>query len=68
MATTEFQRFVQESTGALLPLHGFKLFDRPRFPSVAEGPVPANYVVVPGDELDIKLWGSVDLSGRLPVD
>jgi len=68
LATTEFQRFVQESTGALIPLHGFKLFDRPRFPSVAEGPVPANYVVGPGDELDIKLWGSVDLSGRLSVD
>ena len=68
LATTQFQRFVQESTGAVLPLHGFRLFDRPRFPSVADGPVPANYAVGPGDELDIKLWGSVDLTARLPVD
>lgn len=65
---TQFQRFVQDATGKALPLYGYNLFDRGRFPSVNDVPVPANYVVGPGDELDIKIWGAVDLAMRLPVD
>ena len=33
LATTQFQRFVQDATGRLLPLYGYNLFDRGRFPS-----------------------------------
>lgn len=68
LAPTQFQKFVQEATGKLLPLYGYNLFDRGRFPSVTDVPVPANYVVGPGDELDIKVWGALDLALRLPVD
>jgi protein involved in polysaccharide export with SLBB domain len=68
LATTQFQRFVQEATGRNLPLFGYSLFDRPRFPSVADAPVPSAYVVGPGDELDLKIWGGVDVAIRLPVD
>ncbi len=68
LAFTQFQRFVQESTGNALPLYGYSLFERPRFPSLADAPVPATYVVGPGDELDIKIWGGVDVALRLPVD
>ena len=68
LATTQYQRFVQESTGKLLPLYGYALFERSRYPSVVDAPVPANYVVGPGDELDIKIWGAVDVALRLPVD
>ncbi len=68
LATTQFQRFVQEATGKLLPLYGYNLFDRGRFPSATDVPVPANYVLGPGDEVDIKIWGAVDVSLRLPVD
>lgn len=68
LATTQFQRFVQEATGKALPLYGYNLFDRSRFPSLTDVPVPANYVVGPGDEIDLKIWGAVDVSMRLPVD
>jgi hypothetical protein len=68
LATTQFQRFVQEATGRNLPLFGYSLFDRPRFPSVSDAPVPAAYVVGPGDEIDLKIWGGVDVAIRLPVD
>ena len=68
LAPTQFQKFVQDASGKNLPLHGYNLFDRGRFPSVNEAPVPANYVVGPGDELDIKVWGAVDIALRLPVD
>ena len=31
-------------------------------------PVPADYVLGPGDEIDLKLWGAVDADLRLAVD
>ena len=68
LGVTQFQRFVQEATGKLLPLYGYNLFDRGRFPSTTDVPVPANYVLGPGDEVDIKIWGAVDMALRLPVD
>jgi protein involved in polysaccharide export with SLBB domain len=68
LGQTQFQRFVQEATGRALPLYGYNLFDRGRFPSLTDVPVPANYVVGPGDEIDLKIWGAVDVSLRLPVD
>lgn len=66
--TTQFQQFVESTTGKLLKLYGYNLFDRSRFPSVNEVPVPANYVIGPGDEIDIKIWGAVDIGIRVPVD
>jgi len=68
LASTQFQRFVQDATGKTLPLYGYNLFDRSRFPSLTDVPVPANYVVGPGDEIDLKIWGAVDVAMRLPVD
>lgn len=64
----QFQRFVQDATGKTLPLYGYGLFERSRFPSLTDVPVPANYVVGPGDEIDLKIWGAVDVAMRLPVD
>lgn len=68
LGSTQFQRFVQDATGKLLPLFGYNLFDRGRFPSATDVPVPANYVLGPGDEVDLKIWGAVDVALRLPVD
>ena len=68
LGQTQFQRFVQDATGKALPLYGYSLFDRSRFPSLTDVPVPANYVVGPGDEIDLKIWGAVDVAMRLPVD
>jgi protein involved in polysaccharide export with SLBB domain len=68
LGATQFQQFVQSSTGKFLSLYGYNLFDRSRFPSLNEVPVPANYVLGPGDEIDIKIWGAVDIGIRLPVD
>lgn len=65
---TEFQRFVQESTGRSLPLFGYELFSGVAYPSAQNIPVPADYVVGPGDELEIRLWGSVEAEMRVGVD
>lgn len=68
LATTQFQKFVQDSTGKALSLYGYNLFDSGRFPAVTDVPAPANYVLGVGDEVDLKIWGVVDIALRLPVD
>jgi len=64
-----FQRFVQQSTGRLLPLHGVAVFDQ----GVEFGPplsavAPADYPIGPGDEVLIQVTGLTDLRLRLVVD
>ncbi|WP_371833097.1 SLBB domain-containing protein [Limnohabitans sp.] len=64
----QFQLFVQQSTGRLLPIFGARLFEGKRFNSLANVPVPSAYVVGPGDDIDLKVWGAVDMALRLTVD
>lgn len=66
--STEYQRFVLETTGRQLPLYGYNLFAGRGFPSLQNVPVPADYVLGPGDEIDLKLWGAVDADFRVTVD
>ena len=68
LATTQFQRFVQDSTGRAVGLYGYNLFEANRYPALTDIPVPANYVLGPGDEIDLKIWGAVDVSLRLAID
>ncbi len=67
---TEFQRFVQSSTGHLLPIYGSSLFDRvpSTFAPIDRIPVPPDYAVGPGDEISVRVWGQVDFNQRLTVD
>lgn len=66
--TTEFQRFVLASTGRQLPLFGYELFGSTSYPSLTNVPVPADYVIGPGDEVVLRLWGSVDADLKVTVD
>ena len=63
----QFQAFVKDTTGQSLPLYGYKLFGN-NFSPVTDLPVPANYVLGPGDEVSIQLWGAIDQSVTLTVD
>jgi protein involved in polysaccharide export with SLBB domain len=65
---TEFQTFVQESTGQSLPLYGYNLFDSPNFTPLQNVPVTSDYVVGPGDEVLLRVWGAIDTDLRLLVD
>lgn len=65
---TEFQNFVQESTGQALALFGYNLFDTPAFVPVQNVPVPADYLIGPGDEVLLRVWGAIDVDLRLVVD
>lgn len=66
---SQFQRFVQESTGKLLPHFGASLFNNPQAYAVdAAAPAPAEYVLGPGDEVRVQIWGSVDYAGSQTLD
>src|SRR5512145_2602677 len=59
---SEFQMFVSASLGKELPLYGHDLsVDAPdTFSPLENIPVTADYVIGPGDELQIHGWGQVD--------
>lgn len=67
---TEFQKFVFTTTGERLPIYGHNLFraSPTTFAPVDHVPVPADYVVGPGDELIIRAWGQIDFNARVTVD
>jgi protein involved in polysaccharide export with SLBB domain len=66
---SQFQRFVLESTGRLLPVHGSVLFEASQaYTADSALPPPENYVLGPGDEVRLQVWGPVDFSASLTVD
>lgn len=65
---TEFQNFIQDNTGVALPLFGYNLFESTGFTPVQNIPVPADYVIGPGDEVLLRVWGAMDVDLRLVVD
>jgi len=67
---TEFQKFVASTTGQVLPIYGADLFRRipSTFAPVDMAPVPPDYVVGPGDELRIRIWGQVNRQANVRVD
>lgn len=67
---TEFQKFVFTTTGEKLSIYGRSLFDRvpSTFAPVDHIPVPADYVIGPGDEMLIRAWGQIDVNARVYVD
>lgn len=68
-APSQFQLFVQEATGKLLPHFGSSLFDAPQaYVPDAGLAAPASYILGPGDEIRLQVWGSVDISLPLVID
>ena len=66
---TEFQQMVADSAGRPLPLFGQSLFDQApsTFAPMDYLQVHNDYIIGPGDVLDIFVWHNTDLSRRMPV-
>lgn len=66
----EFQKFVEAATGRLLPAFGAGFFrdSSEPLPGPDNVPVSADYTVGPGDEVQLKVWGSIDVDYRSKVD
>lgn len=69
-AVTEFQRFAASSVGETLPIFGMSLFEHvpTTFAPLDRAPVTTDYVVGPGDEILLRVWGQVNLDLDLTVD
>lgn len=66
----EFQNFVEISIGKKLPLFGYGLFRNPpsTFAPAERIPITGTYIIGPGDELLLNVWGQVTLTAHLMVD
>jgi protein involved in polysaccharide export with SLBB domain len=66
---SQFQRFVQKSTGRMLPVFGSELFEgAPSYTADAALPAPAEYILGPGDEVRLQVWGAVEIGGSYTID
>jgi protein involved in polysaccharide export with SLBB domain len=67
---TEFEQMVADSVGRPLPLFGQSLFDQPpsTFAPMDFVEVPSDYVIGPGDGLQIRVWGQLAGDLRVTVD
>lgn len=66
-----FQRFVLETTGRRLPIFGQDLFSgtpAQGFAPAQSVPAPGDYVIGPGDEIQLQVWGGVEGDLHLTVD
>jgi protein involved in polysaccharide export with SLBB domain len=68
-APNQFQLFVQEATGRKLGFFGASLFDSASaYAADNAAPPPTDYVLGPGDEIRLQVWGSIDFSGSFNLD
>jgi protein involved in polysaccharide export with SLBB domain len=67
---TEFEQMVADSVGHPLPVYGHSLFIQPpsTFSPVDWMQVPNDYVIGPGDQLQVTIWGQVQANLRVTVD
>lgn len=70
LEANDFQKFIQTGTGRLLPIFGASLFDEApgSFAPIGAVPVPADYVIGPGDEVIVRSTGVLDFEMRPVVD
>ena len=67
---SEFQKFIADSTGKILPVFGAEFFANApgTFTPISGVPVPADYPLGVGDELMIRGTGSIDIDYRATID
>ncbi len=67
---TEFQRIVAGAVGQALPIFGANLFSNTAaaFVPLDRTPVTSDYVIGPGDQILIRVWGQVNFNVHAAVD
>jgi len=68
---SEFERYVQTEAGQEIRRFGSNLLTDPILSSIDQDPlpsIPGDYIIKPGDEIALTIWGSVDADLRLVVD
>ena len=66
---SNFQRFVQQATGRALPVYGQDLFSAPSgYAPISQALVPNDYILGPGDEINLQIWGAISAEQRLVIN
>lgn len=67
---TDLQKLTRSSTGEMLPIFGRDLFQKAPSTFAPADQIPAmqDYVVGPGDEILLRLWGPESFNSQLTVD
>ena len=67
---SEFEIFAEDEAGRPMAVYGRQFFDQvpTTFAPLAGAPVPSDYVLGPGDQLQIRTWGKIDLDTRVTID
>jgi protein involved in polysaccharide export with SLBB domain len=65
---TQFQSYVEGLSGKQVPLFGYNLFGNSQFGAADNLPAPADYLIGPGDTIELRVWGTVDMAQTLTVD
>ncbi len=68
--SSEFQKFIANVTGKNLPVFGTEFFANApsTFTPIQNIPVPADYLLGPGDEVLVRGWGTVEIDYRATLD
>jgi protein involved in polysaccharide export with SLBB domain len=70
-ALTEFQQMVVATTGRTLPIFGASTFANAlpsTYAPIGDIAITPDYVIGPGDDLRLQIWGQVNLRGSFLVD
>ena len=66
---SQFQQFVLQATGHLLPVYGRDLFERPQsYVADSSAPAPSNYILGPGDSIHLQVWGGIEFNETMTID
>lgn len=66
---SQFQIFVEQNTGKLLPIYGSSLFSRPQLYSEDPSSIPPpDHILSAGDEVSLQIWGAVEYIGMHKID
>ena len=67
---TDLQKLAHQATGEWLPIFGRQLFQSApsTFAPADQIPASPDYVLGPGDEVILRLWGHTNVNARLTVD
>lgn len=68
LTPSAFQLFVEQNTGKSLPRFGDVISARGTFAPPDNAPVPSTYSIGPGDEVLVRIWGTLDVNYRSTVD
>jgi len=65
---SNFQKLINNEKGVKLENYGISLFNDVNYKYPQNTPVPADYILGSGDEIDLKIWGSFEYESTVSIN